>query len=188
MGPMPKFPPGFLAGRAAQALGQMGPSPEAIAALVDVISPEELERVKAYRRRCAEKNQQLQALPTPGKIGLGLGRRYFPVGGSIFGSQSPCKPLGEIGPPAVAAIPALISAYNNGWSLFQGAIPVALGRIAPNSPAAPDAVAVLIRALDEKDHSNRLGAARGTRQLRHGCGGGGPQAPGPPGGFQQFDP
>ena len=43
--------PGFLAGRAAQALGQMGPSPEAIAALVDVISPESLERTKAYRRR-----------------------------------------------------------------------------------------------------------------------------------------
>ncbi len=148
---------GTLAGLAARALEHLGPSPEAIAALVDVISPESLERVRAYERRRAEHDQQAHALPTQGKSAPGIGPDPV-LRGEFFRIAVAVKVLGEIGPPPVAAIPALISAYNNGWSLSGGAIPVALGQIAPNSPAAPDAVAVLIRALDEKDPSNRLGA------------------------------
>jgi HEAT repeat protein len=77
--------------------------------------------------------------------------------------------LGEIGPPAVAAVPALIAAYNQALAhqhtLAQFAIPSALGRIAPNSPVAPDAVAALVRALDSKNQSIRNGAVEALGQF-----------------------
>jgi HEAT repeat protein len=152
-----KTSPGFPAGRAARALGQIGPSPEAIAALVDVISPESLERVRAYERRRAEHDQQAQAVAAQGKIAPGIGPDPV-LSGEFFRIAVAVQALGEIGPPAAASVPALISAYNNGWSLSQGAIPVALGRIAPNSPAAPDAVAALIRGLDARNHIHCLEA------------------------------
>jgi HEAT repeat protein len=149
-----KTSPSSAAGLAARALGQMGPRPEVIAALLDVISPEKLERVRAYERRRAE---QAQTLSTQGKIGPGIApdsflrREYFRIAIAV-------QALGEIGPPAAAAVPYLISALNNGLWLFPKGIPATLGQIAPNSPAAPDAVAVLIRALDEQNRSNRLQA------------------------------
>jgi HEAT repeat protein len=146
--------PGFPAGRAARALGQIGPSREGIAALVDVISPESLERVRAYERRRAEQDKQAQAVPAQGKIAPGIGPDPV-LSGEFFRIAVAVQALGEIGPPAVAAIPALISAFNNGWWLAPKGIPAALGQIAPNSPAAPDAVAVLILALDEQSPSKR---------------------------------
>jgi HEAT repeat protein len=149
-----KTSPSVAAGLAARALGHMGPRPEAIAALLDVISPEKLERIMAYERRRAE---QAQALPTQGKIGPGIDPDTFQRRES-FRIAVAVQALGEIGPPAVAAVPALISAFNNGWWLFPTGIPAALGQIAPNSPAAPDAVGVLIRALDEQSPSRRLEA------------------------------
>jgi hypothetical protein len=128
-----------------------------IAALLEVISPEKLERVRAYERRRAEQAQQAHALPTQGKIGPGIGPDPFEAG-EAFRIAFAVQALGEIGPPAVAAIPALISAFNNGWWLFPTGIPAALGQIAPNSPVAPDAVGVLIRALDEQSPRGRLEA------------------------------
>jgi HEAT repeat protein len=150
--------PGFAAFCAARALGQMGPSREAIAALIDVISPEKLERIQASSRMRAEQDKRSLDLRRLGKAGPPTSPD--PVLSSEFARVAVAvQGLGEIGPPAAAAVPALISAYNNGWSLSQAAIPVALGRIAPNSPAARDAVAVLIRVLDTQDPSDRLVAA-----------------------------
>ena len=61
----------------------------------------------------------------------------------------------DVGPPAVAAVPSLIWAHRRAIetknSMGSWRIPAALGRVAPNTPAAPGAVAALIRALDEKD-------------------------------------
>ena len=45
-----KSSPSSAAGLAARALGQMGPRPEVIAALLDVISPEKLKHIRAYGR------------------------------------------------------------------------------------------------------------------------------------------
>jgi HEAT repeat protein len=154
--------PGFPAFCAARALGQMGPSREAIAALVDVITPEKLEHVKASSRRRAEQDEGALALRRLGKIRPPTD----PVlSGEFARIAVAVQSLGEIGSPAAAAVPALITAYNNGWSLSQMAIPVALGRIAPNSPAAPEAVAALIRGLDARDHFDRLGAVEALGQF-----------------------
>jgi HEAT repeat protein len=73
--------------------------------------------------------------------------------------------LGNLGPGATAAVPSSIKAYDKVLKsehhvMGQSAIPAALGRIAPNSTSAPDAVAILIRALDSKDNSVRLAALR----------------------------
>jgi HEAT repeats len=69
--------------------------------------------------------------------------------------------LGEIGPPAVSPIPALIAAYNKALDTDTMAVagaPAALDQIAPSSAAAPDAVAALMRSLHSEVPSLRLGA------------------------------
>jgi HEAT repeats len=75
----------------------------------------------------------------------------------------------HIGPPAVAAVPARIAAYDEAleaqhW-MGQMTLPAALGRIAPHSAVAPDAVAALIRALDSNDSPFYLGAAEALGQF-----------------------
>jgi HEAT repeat protein len=141
--------PGFPAFCAVRALAQMGPSREAIAALAELISPERIERYLALSRTNSHVGPQRGVDPVEP---MQAGQMFAAVRG-----------LGEIGPPAAAAVPALISAFNRSietdWVLSQEAIPVAIARIAPNSPAAPAAVAVLIRGLDAKNQSNRVGAA-----------------------------
>jgi HEAT repeat protein len=131
---------------AARALGQMGPRREAIAALVDVISPEKVERNLASFPRLGETGSPPSDVPA---------RKALRI-------MSAIDALGDIGPPAGAAVPAMIAAYykalETDHSMAMTAIPVALGRIAPNSAAAPDAVAVLIRALDAKYPAYRVGA------------------------------
>jgi HEAT repeat protein len=79
--------------------------------------------------------------------------------------SSAAEGLGDIGPPAVAAVPPLIAAYDNALNsqhhqIGQSAIAVALGRIAPGSASAPDAVAILMRALDSKGWPVRLCAVQ----------------------------
>jgi HEAT repeat protein len=157
--------PGFCAVRA---LGQMGPSREAIAALVDMISLEKVERALAYSQKLNMETERVMASRKLGKteapipLDLVLWAELNRIGEAV-------RKLGEIGPPAAAAVPALISAYNKsvetGASLSQTAIPVALGRIAPNSPAAPDVVAALIRSLDARDHLSRPGAVEALGQF-----------------------
>jgi HEAT repeat protein len=153
--------PAFPSHCAARALGQMGPRREAIAALVDVISPGRAEPALAYLRRLRERDKRALALRKLGKpeppniddpvLSAELSRIYDAV-----------HALGEIGPPAAAAVPVLISVFNKSveaeWSLSQNALPAALGRIAPNSPAAPDAAAALIRVLDRQDNVIRTAA------------------------------
>jgi HEAT repeat protein len=139
--------PAFPSHCAARALAQMGPCREAIAALMDVISPERAERALAnLRRRKAE--------PTIIEDPV--------LWAELSRIDDAVHALGEIGPPAAAAVPALISVFNKSfeaeWSLSQIALPAALGRVAPNSPAAPDAAAALIRVLDAQDYTIRSGA------------------------------
>ncbi|HEV3122329.1 MAG TPA: HEAT repeat domain-containing protein, partial [Isosphaeraceae bacterium] len=66
--------------------------------------------------------------------------------------------LGEIGPPAALAIPALVSdiARQLGTKEWDSELyvpeTIALGRIAPGTPQTAEAVAILSRALDCPDH------------------------------------
>jgi HEAT repeat protein len=139
----------FAARKAAQALGKMGPSREAIAALLDEISAEKVERV-------------LAAPPTIGKSGSPTSVDDRARLAASLRVSAAVGALGEIGPPAAAALPALIAAYKKSLEtrvvMGFNAIPVALGRIAPSSPLAPDVLAVLIRALDAQNSFTRQGA------------------------------
>jgi HEAT repeat protein len=123
---------------AAQALGRLGPSRESVTALAKVLSPESLARLTAAR-----KSERLEAA---------------------------ADGLGEIGPSAAVAVPDLIAAYETVLAskdhvIGQIAIPRALAKIAPNSAAAPDVVAILMRALDSQDPSIRLGAVEALGQF-----------------------
>jgi HEAT repeat protein len=143
------------ASSAALALGQMASSREAIAALVAGISPGKFQRfVDASREKIA-------IAPSASF----LGRQYKALA-QISGIL---HALADVGPPAATAIPALISAYKTAGAsrhtFAMNRIPEALGQIAPNSPAAPEVVAVLIRALEEKDASMWEGAARALGQF-----------------------
>jgi len=78
-------------------------------------------------------------------------------------ASSAAEGLGNMGPRAVAAVPPLIAAYDKVLDseqhrIGQTAIAAALGQIAPRS--ASGAVATLIRALDAKAWSVRLGAVQ----------------------------
>ena len=127
---------------AAVALGRMAPDRDAIAALVAAISPENFARYT-----WTQIEVHVFQPPTSEAIG-----RTHKEGSRILGAL---HSLEDIGPPALAAVPALISIYRDAIdsrnSMAHGRIPIALGRIAPNSPAAPEAVAALIRAFDEQD-------------------------------------
>ena len=73
--------------------------------------------------------------------------------------------LGNLGPRAVAAVPSLIAAYDRVLKSKQHdashmSISYVIGRIAPQSASAPDAVAILVRALDSGDEWVRLGAVQ----------------------------
>jgi HEAT repeat protein len=73
--------------------------------------------------------------------------------------------LGHLGPRSVAAVPPLIAAYHKVLKsehhvIGQIQIPDALGRIAPKTASANDAIAILIQALDSGDVWVRLGAAK----------------------------
>jgi HEAT repeat protein len=146
---------------ALRALGQIGPCPEGIAALVDLISPEKVEPALAYVQKLREHDKRAPALRKVGKAEPPMVDDPV-VGAELSRITEAVQALGEIGPPAAAAVPALISLFNKSveadWSLSQIALPAALGRIAPNSPAAPDAVAALIRVLDAQDYIIRSGA------------------------------
>jgi HEAT repeat protein len=139
---------------AARALGQMGPAPEAIAALIEVASAAKIDANLATWAKLP-KPTPLQKAGTPAEeLRLRLESEFLRIIAAMHG-------LGHIGPPAIAAVPTLIAAYNKALDrhhLAHAAIPAALGRIAPNSAAAPDAVAALIRGLDAKDITARMGA------------------------------
>jgi HEAT repeat protein len=147
------------AAAAARALGQMGPSRESVAALAEALSPENLER-----RPSRESVAALAKMFSPENVVRLI------ASWNAERLVAAAEGLGEIGPSAGAAVPALIALYEKvlasqehviGWS----AIPGALARIAPNSPASPAVVAVLVRALDSKDQLIRLGAVGALGQF-----------------------
>ncbi|MGP0068642.1 MAG: HEAT repeat domain-containing protein [Isosphaeraceae bacterium] len=147
----------YLPQAAAQALGEMGPVPEAIAALVELISPEKVEANLAAWRKIGPNPSARTELIDDRRPAAEL----RVIAQESLRIKSAIHALGDIGPPAVAAVPGLIAAYDKSLEVHHSmaqAIPAALGRIAPNSDATPDAVAVLIRALDAKDPSTCLGA------------------------------
>jgi HEAT repeat protein len=166
--PYTKGSPTYPSICAVRALGQMGPRREAIAALIDALSPDKVERALTYGQMRLEQDKRAFALRQLGKteppIPLDLARWAELM--QIFEAV---RALGEIGPPAAAAVPALISAFNKSVetdsSLSQSEIPVALARIARNSPAAPDAVAALIRGLDAQDFHFRPEAVEALGQF-----------------------
>jgi HEAT repeat protein len=111
---------------AARALGLMGPRPEAIAALVDFISPEKVER------NLTAHHALLQEWPPTGDHG-GVVANEFRIMSAIQG-------LGDIGPPARAAIPALIAAHKKalelGVTMIHGAAAKSLAAL--DAQSKPD--------------------------------------------------
>ena len=146
----------------------MGPNREAIAALVALISSEKVERSIAYSQRLGKDVERHTASRKAGQPGppISFDRALSAESTRIAVAV---QRLGAIGLPAAAAVPALISAYKRsletGWSPSDMAIATALGRIAPNSPAAPEVVTLLIRGIGAKDQSNRLRAVEALAQF-----------------------
>jgi HEAT repeat protein len=142
---------------AALALGQMGPSREAIAALVEVISP---EKVEPLLDSFVHDLSDMGPRDVDGRVFVAVDVQVRLV--ETLRIMAAIEGLGDIGPPAVAAVPAMIAVYRKALetrhSMAQPTIPEALGRIAPNSAVAPDAVAALIRVLDSKNYPFHLGA------------------------------
>jgi HEAT repeat protein len=73
--------------------------------------------------------------------------------------------LGKMGPRAVAAVPQLIAAFDRAQQpgqhmIGQITISRSLGLIAPKTASAPDAIAILTKALDSGDVWVRLGSAQ----------------------------
>jgi HEAT repeat protein len=135
---------------AARALGQMGPGNAAIMALVNVIAPEKIDRcLKAFETL---ENGGPLAPEVPARKALRI--------------MSAIEALGEIGPPAVDAVPALLAAYQKALaahhSMAGKTIPEALARIAPGSAQAKDAVAGLIVALEPRYYATERAAAIGA--------------------------
>ncbi len=125
----------------------MGPSHEAIEALLEVISPEKIDR-------CLE---AFKTLGENGPLAVNIPAR------KALRIMSATEALGEIGPPAIAAVPALLVAYRKAieahHSMAVKTIPEALARIAPHSAAAKGAVAALIGALEPRHYGpERVGA------------------------------
>jgi HEAT repeat protein len=139
---------------AARALGQIGPTREAIAALTEAASPAKVDANLAAWEKLPPPSPVTKGSTPADQLRQKLVRESLRIVSAIDG-------LGHIGPPAIAAVPTLIAAYNkalNRHYMAHAAIPRALGRIAPNTAAAPDAVAALIRALDSNDMTVRMGA------------------------------
>ena len=79
--------------------------------------------------------------------------------------SSAAEGLGNIGPRAAGAVPRLIAAYekvqkSDKHVIGQISISEALGMIAPNTASAPDAVSILVSALDSGDKWVRVGSAK----------------------------
>lgn len=149
-----------LAPAAARALGHMGPKPEVITALVAEISP---EKVEANLAAWGKIRPDAAAGRVPVDASLQAELRVLSERASRI--TSAIRALGEIGPPAIAAVPNLIASYHktlgsNQYHVGQSEIVEALGRIAPNSAAVPDIVAALIRDLDANDSWIRLAAVK----------------------------
>ena len=131
---------------AARALGQMGPDQVAIAALMEVIAPANVEPGFAAMVQMSSREA--------GKLAADVQSRGLTAVVGLSRVMYAMDALGEIGPPAVAAVPAMIVDYRRalevGHFMSQTAIPNALARIAPGSAGAAEVVAVLIVALDSR--------------------------------------
>jgi HEAT repeat protein len=139
---------------AARALGRMQPTPETIAALVEVMGPEKFERYAAADRGLFE---------FVGPPSRDVDDHAVHAHAESWRIKAAINGLADIGPPAVAAVPALFAVYSQTleghFLIAQKAIPEAIARIAASTEAAPGAVAVLIRTLDSDDDFFRQGAA-----------------------------
>jgi HEAT repeat protein len=139
---------------AARALGHMGPTREAIAALIEAVSAAKIDANLAAWAKLPQSRPANKARTPADQLRLQLVSESLRITSAMDG-------LGCIGPAANAAVPNLIAAYDKTLDrhyMAQAAIPSALGRIAPRSPAAPAAIAALIRALDSDNVSVRIGA------------------------------
>ncbi len=79
--------------------------------------------------------------------------------------SSAAEGLGNAGPRAVAAVPQLIAAFDRAQKpgqhmIGQIRISEALGLIAPKTASAPEAITILMKALDSADVWVRLGSAQ----------------------------
>lgn len=163
----PKLPIWDPAQAAARALGMMGPDPQAIAALIEVISPEKVARLVATYPKPeplpAAKREPGDRKPPPPDA------RLLSAAWESERIIAAVDALGDIGPPAIEAVPALIADYEQAikvrLTIAEEAIPVALGQIARHSARVPEVVATLIRALELNDDFFRRGAVEALGDL-----------------------
>ncbi len=145
---------------AARALGQMGPDPAAIAALVEEISPANVEPYFVAMARVSSRNDGQPGADAHSDAAAAA-RAWSRVSDAAATARALSRvmdatsALGEIGPPAVAAVPAMIANYRRAMearhSMAQGTIPIALARIAQGTSREPEVIAVLVSVLDSSE-------------------------------------
>jgi HEAT repeat protein len=155
--------------RTAEILGRLGAAAEpAIPALIAMLAePLEGNKDKDGAPMAVDWDPVCGAAIALGQIGAGK-----PAVASLTAmlsskdaerASSAAAGLARMGPAAVKALPALITAYervlrSDQHVIGQGALALALGAIGPRSPAAIEVLTILTRALDSKDQWVRINA------------------------------
>jgi HEAT repeat protein len=162
--------------QAAELLGRVGPEAEsAVPALLETLKePLDMDERKRNRSFAWEWDPACAAAKALGRVASSeevISRLAQMLSSDIderigFAAEG----LGNMGPRADAALPALIAAYDKvlgseRHQIDQIARSKALARIAPKSGSAPAAVAILARALDSQDWQVRVGAALSLRSF-----------------------
>ncbi len=164
----------------AELLGKLGPQAEsAVPALLALLNePFDMKTIERSRAIGLARDPACAAAKALGRISSNP--KVIDVLTAMLSSDvdertsSAAEGLGSIGPTAVAAMPSVIAAYDRMLRskqrpIGQSAIAAAIGQIAPNSESAPQAVAILMRALDSKEWSVRDAAARALGNFGKGA-------------------
>jgi HEAT repeat protein len=157
--------------QAAWLLGRLGPEAEsAVPALLAILKQSfDLQERKSTRPVDRTGDPACAAARALGQIGAS--EEAIASLAAMLSSDVPERvscaalALGDLGPRAVAAVPRLIAAYDKVLKskqhvIDQMSISDAIGRIAPKSASAPDAVAILVRALNSGNEWVRRGAVQ----------------------------
>jgi HEAT repeat protein len=154
---------------AAWLLGRLGPEAKsAVPALLPLLKePFDLQERKTTRLVGSTGDPACTAARALGQIGAS--EEGIAILAEMLSSDVPervsCAALGlrDLGPRAIAAVPKLVAAYDKLLKskqhvIGQMSISDAIGWIAAKSTSAPDAIAILVRALESGDEWIRRGA------------------------------
>jgi HEAT repeat protein len=96
--------------------------------------------------------------------------RFSPEGGVGWAPAAAADALGEFGPAAVESVPVLIKFLNDAgandkFNERHATVATAIGKIAPETPAAEQAVAALLAVLKSKEWQSRRAAVNALSQF-----------------------